>query len=490
LLVYQGTVTVVNSTFINNQAAAKGGAIRIYLGSGTVNIKNSIFWNNTATTADNDISTNTGGIFSIQNSLLQVASCPTNITCGTGMLYNQNPLFVNLAGGDLCLQACSPAINAGTSSGAPANDILGNARVGATDMGAYEFQGNPIVINAPTVTQPTCTTPTGSIVVNATGTGTLEYSIDNGTNWQSNATFSGLAVGNYTIKVRTQGSPSCEVSYGSNPVVLTSPFTVSTTTDIWTGCVSTNWATPGNWADGSVPTAADDAVIPNTTNKPTIIGGTAALAKTIEVQSGATLTIAATASLTVNGSKSISGNTIALFNGGTVTNSGLVAIGGSTLADIGKYGIRNEGTFTNSTGGNIQIDRWTDTGLYNQAGSFTNSGNITLGASAATGKDGLFNNAIFNNTGAGLIQIDRSFTAGISNLFSATFTNSATIIIGSLASVGTHGILNQATFNNNACGKILMSLGNYTNFSGTTTNAGLIQMPNTSNFYKPRNIYQ
>ena len=78
----------------------------------------------------------------------------------------------------------------------------------------------PPVITAPTVTQPTCTTPTGTIVVNATGNGTLEYSVDNGANYQASATFGGLVPGNYNIKVRLQASPSCESVYANNPVVI------------------------------------------------------------------------------------------------------------------------------------------------------------------------------------------------------------------------------------------------------------------------------
>ncbi|MFZ1370971.1 MAG: PKD-like domain-containing protein, partial [Ferruginibacter sp.] len=78
----------------------------------------------------------------------------------------------------------------------------------------------PPVITAPTVTQPTCTTPTGTIVVNATGNGTLEYSVDNGATYQASATFSGLVTGNYNIKVRLQASPTCESAYTSNPVVI------------------------------------------------------------------------------------------------------------------------------------------------------------------------------------------------------------------------------------------------------------------------------
>ncbi|MBK9531352.1 MAG: HYR domain-containing protein [Chitinophagaceae bacterium] len=78
----------------------------------------------------------------------------------------------------------------------------------------------PPIITAPSVTQPTCATPTGTIVVNATGNSTLEYSVDNGATYQASATFSGLATGNYNITVRIQSSPLCEAAYANNPVVL------------------------------------------------------------------------------------------------------------------------------------------------------------------------------------------------------------------------------------------------------------------------------
>ncbi len=210
----------------------------------------------------------------------------------------------------------------------------------------------PPVVNAPTVTQPTCATPTGTIVVNATGIGVLEYSINNGSTWQTTNTYGGQAPGNYNIKVRLQANPSCEATYGSNPVVLNSPFTASTTTDTWTGCVSTDWATAGNWADGSVPTVADNATIPDVANEPIIGAGTAAVAKSVIVNASSSLTINAMGSLDINGSAGF-----ALENFGILDNSGTIRVGNiSTVANIGIVH-RGGGTLNNKPNGLIQIDR-------------------------------------------------------------------------------------------------------------------------------------
>jgi hypothetical protein len=76
------------------------------------------------------------------------------------------------------------------------------------------------LVDVPTVTQPTCSEPTGSIVVNASGGGGLEYSIDNGNSFQASPTFSGLALGEYNIVVRLQSDEDCSTVYSGNPVVL------------------------------------------------------------------------------------------------------------------------------------------------------------------------------------------------------------------------------------------------------------------------------
>ena len=218
------TASIINCTFSRNTTYTNGSGGGIYNSGSSCQptVKNCLFWGNF-----------TNEIANVNDASPIVTYCDVQGGyAGTGNI-NADPLIVDATDPDgadnifgtaddnLRLSACSPAINAGTNTGAPTTDILGNARVGTTDMGAFEAQGSlsPLV-SAPTVTQPTCTTPTGTIVVNATGGGTLEYSIDNGSNWQSPATFMNLAVGNYTIKVRSQASPTCEATYGSNPVVI------------------------------------------------------------------------------------------------------------------------------------------------------------------------------------------------------------------------------------------------------------------------------
>jgi hypothetical protein len=69
-------------------------------------------------------------------------SCTTPNPGGTGNTASE-PLFANLAGGDLHLQPGSPCINTGNNTNAPAAyDLDGNRRIvqAVVDMGAYEFQ--------------------------------------------------------------------------------------------------------------------------------------------------------------------------------------------------------------------------------------------------------------------------------------------------------------------------------------------------------------
>ncbi|MEA3446477.1 MAG: SprB repeat-containing protein, partial [Bacteroidota bacterium] len=65
----------------------------------------------------------------------------------------------------------------------------------------------------------------------------------------------------------------------------------TTTAGLWEGDVSANWNTAGNWNDNNVPSSTTDVVIPSGTLYSPYIYAAHAYAKTLTVESGATLTI-------------------------------------------------------------------------------------------------------------------------------------------------------------------------------------------------------
>jgi hypothetical protein len=160
---------------------------------------------------------------------------------------------------------------------------------------------------------------------------------------------------------------------------------------------------------------------------------------------------------------------------GTFTNAAKIVIGATV--SVGEYGLWNNDTFNNNTGGEIQIDKVTNTGLFNQrgdnlSGSFTNAAKLVIGAKSSVGFYGLYNNGTFLNNSGGDIQIDNATNSGLYNL--DTFTNAAKLVVGSKASVGLYGLYNIKIFNNNSGGEI--RIDNSTSYGvlsagGTFTNA-------------------
>ena len=143
--VYAGEVSITNSTIVNNQSATLGGAISIRDNTGVLSMINTVLWNNTAPT-DGIIYNGNGGSATMSYSLIDADNCVSNVLCNAGMIYNQNPLFLDAANGDFSLSSISPARNAGDGpSGSSANttnfDLLGNPRfVDLIDLGAFENQ--------------------------------------------------------------------------------------------------------------------------------------------------------------------------------------------------------------------------------------------------------------------------------------------------------------------------------------------------------------
>jgi parallel beta-helix repeat protein len=158
-------VSYINNTFYGNSAAYGGGGIYTDGYQKIQTLTNNIFWANkkggNATIQGADFysqGTDTYGVF--KNNILQLAetnyavSNTGNYAIGaaaSGNLFAQDPYFVDAAASNFQIGACSPATDAGTNTGAPALDLLGNAIFNTTkDVGAYERQTElcPVYTNA------------------------------------------------------------------------------------------------------------------------------------------------------------------------------------------------------------------------------------------------------------------------------------------------------------------------------------------------------
>ncbi|MEO8325262.1 MAG: DUF4347 domain-containing protein, partial [Nitrospirota bacterium] len=134
-------ITAINSTFSLNNANDAGG---IYSNGATVAMSNTIVSGNTATTANKDVR---GSFSSNGFNLIEVVGTATGFGSDiTGVSANLDVLADN--GGPTrthALLAGSPALNAGTPTGAPAVDQRGLTRDALPDIGAYEYKSSAFV---------------------------------------------------------------------------------------------------------------------------------------------------------------------------------------------------------------------------------------------------------------------------------------------------------------------------------------------------------
>ncbi len=140
----------------------------------------------------------------------------------------------------------------------------------------------------------------------------VSYSTNNGASWttldQWTTTFTVNpehfsmvipgAAGYSQVLFRWNFTGSYEYYWGFDNVSVTATYGPT-----WTGAVSTDWNTPGNWAGGTVPTASQNVIIPDVANDPVVNqpAENPAVCNNLTVKSGATLTVATNKSLVVNG---------------------------------------------------------------------------------------------------------------------------------------------------------------------------------------------
>ena len=131
-----GDITINNSTIADNTNYGWIGDddAAVYIQSGTVIINNSILYNNYfASTLGYDIDGTSTTNYCIYRSTYNVTH---NNTIGTS-----DPLFLDAANDNYLITSSSPAVDAGSASYAPANDLNGITRPFgvADDLGCYEY---------------------------------------------------------------------------------------------------------------------------------------------------------------------------------------------------------------------------------------------------------------------------------------------------------------------------------------------------------------
>ena len=207
----------VNCTLSGNSASSGNGGGMLNYVSSSPSIKNCILWGNSDEVANLDNDSNP----------TYTKTLVKGMALG-GFQGNENPLFVSQPSvelgitGDLRLQACSPVLNAGNNADNSTTVDLGNnnRKVGAIDLGAYEYQSAPPAAATPTVNvshPTTCGGTEGNIRLSGflnNTTYSVTYKKNNvsvsAANFTSDGsgvlTFTGLGAGSYTDMVATYGA--------------------------------------------------------------------------------------------------------------------------------------------------------------------------------------------------------------------------------------------------------------------------------------------
>ncbi|MCP5102716.1 MAG: BACON domain-containing protein, partial [bacterium] len=242
-------IFIINNTFYNNGGGGWGGGI----GVENPDVQNLVIRNNIVS----------------QNVTFQIEVEPnvsmSNLTVDHNLIHGYrnygdeikgdnpvegDPLFVNVSSADFHLQAGSPAIDAGSSTGAPSDDYEGNSRPQGSgyDIGAFEYQsGNgggdepEISLSRTTINfavlAGSTTAQTNTFSISNSGTGTLNWSVSDNAAWLSASPASGTGSGVVTVTMDPSGVSSgsytgtvtVSSSNASNsPQTVTVDLTVST----------------------------------------------------------------------------------------------------------------------------------------------------------------------------------------------------------------------------------------------------------------------
>ncbi len=266
----------------------------------------------------------------------------------------------------------------------------------------------------------------------------------------------------------------------------------------WTGGTSSDWGTASNWTSG-VPTASDDAVIPDVSRDPIVTG--TQVARNVTIQSGGLVTVATGATLDLAGS---------------VTNTGILTLSGTAQLDVGgdfvNSGVLNANTSTITfngptnqtitTGGTASGKRFNDVTIDKSGGSAILAGNMdvngdltittgTLDVGAANYSitvAGDWSNSATFQANSGTVTLDGTSAQSIDNGSAGSFYNLTVASSNTVSLTGNDlDVDNNLTVNFGstfgANGQDISVGGNWLNSGTFTAASGLVTFDGTGSSY-------
>jgi gliding motility-associated-like protein len=364
----------------------------------------------------------------------------TNVSCNAG---SDGSITTITSGGTPAIQY---SINNGTTyqsgnvfSGLPAGtySIMIRDANGCTSTASATITEPPPLVLNPTAVTATCTGSNGSItIVAAGGTGTINYSINNGNSYQPSNVFNGLATSNYNILVKDANG--CTATSSTNvpdeppPTITATPVVDVTCNSGSNGSITVN----SNGGTGTIEYSIDNGTTYQTAN---VFSGLTAGTYSLMIRdvNGCTATAAAT----------ISEPSILVVNPSSVTATCTNSNGSITIIANGGTGIIQFSIDNGATYQSSNVFNGLSTGNYNivvqDANGCTMNSTIVVpdepsptissipvvDVTCYGGSDGTF--SVNTNGGTGLIEfsMDNGITYQAGNVFSGLPTGSYSVTI-------------------------------------------------------------
>jgi hypothetical protein len=265
----------------------------------------------------------------------------------------------------------------------------------------------------PTITQPTnkvvCPGANTSFGIITDNAGAYQWQVNDG-NGFTDISNGGIYSGATTKQVNLTGVTAAMngyqyrclvVSASDNTVaLLTNAATLTTNAQTWQGNTSNAWNNSANWTCSSVPTALNTITIPSgRPNQPAIPSGAVSV-NTITINSGASVTIAAGATLDIKGN---------FTNNGTLTANGTVSFSGTNQTiPAGTFNnLVIDGGGTKTITGNVIVN-----GVLTLTNGYVQLNNNSLGISAGGSITGGSNTSFIVTGGTGTLNQDNVGNGG------------------------------------------------------------------------------